>query len=299
MFLTVFTATYNRAHTLPKLFQSLQQQGRTDFEWLLIDDGSSDDTHALVTSFKSSSPFPISFYRQVNSGKYIALNRGLDLARGTFFFIVDSDDHLLPDTLNRIESLFESVSDDRSFCGVAGRKLFPDHSLIGSPLPADTLDTSTLELRLKHRVSGDLAEVFLTSIISKYRFPEFHGEKYFAPSYLYNLVSQNYRIRYTSIPFTVCEYLPDGLTAQNVNLRYSSPTCASTFYSQYARYDLGTLEKLKTYTNYWRFSLSRGVSFKTLLHEVPLFSTTLIPFALMIRIIDRNRNTSAKKGIFS
>ena len=111
--LTIFTPTYNRAYILPKLYESLREQSCHDLEWIIIDDGSTDDTRLLVEGWiGASNPFPIRYHRQPNGGKHRAINRGVELARGDFFFIVDSDDRLPSDAVETVVRETERISDD-------------------------------------------------------------------------------------------------------------------------------------------------------------------------------------------
>ena len=107
---TVFTPTYNRAALLPKLYDSLKRQTSLDFEWVIVDDGSQDETKSVVEGFvKESSFFSVRYYRQENHGKHVAINYGVQLAHGDKFFIVDSDDWLPENSIEKIHSLFEEI----------------------------------------------------------------------------------------------------------------------------------------------------------------------------------------------
>ena len=121
MKLTIFTPTYNRAYILENLYRSLLRQSCHDFEWLIIDDGSADDTRSLVESWmREEPPFPIRYYYYENSGKPAEINRALDLAAGEWFFTVDSDDQLTPDAVEKILQWENTLPGDGSFCAFAG-----------------------------------------------------------------------------------------------------------------------------------------------------------------------------------
>jgi glycosyltransferase involved in cell wall biosynthesis len=102
---TVFTATYNRAHTLHRVYESLKEQTYRQFEWLIVDDGSTDTTRTLVETWQQEANFLISYYYQENQGKHVAINRGVQEARGEYFLIIDSDDTCVPQTLERFAHL--------------------------------------------------------------------------------------------------------------------------------------------------------------------------------------------------
>ena len=109
---TILTPSYNRAHTLPRVFESLKKQSFQDFEWLIIDDGSTDDTGNLVKRFQQEADFDIRYYHQENQHKFLTFFRGIDLATGQYFSPLDSDDALPADSLAILVQTWESISDD-------------------------------------------------------------------------------------------------------------------------------------------------------------------------------------------
>ena len=120
MLLTVFTPTYNREYLLGRVYASLQKQTCRDFEWVIVDDGSTDNTEAVVGEVIADADFPIRYFRQPNGGKHRAVNRGVREARGEAFFIVDSDDSVSPNGLAVIAEEYRSVRHDSAFGGVSG-----------------------------------------------------------------------------------------------------------------------------------------------------------------------------------
>ena len=170
--ITIFTPTFNRAYILPKLYESLVDQTFRHFEWVIIDDGSTDGTRSLVDGWIREKKLSISYLQVENGGKYRAINRGTKMARGELFFIVDSDDRLMPRSLERVWDIWQEIRDDRSFCGLAGSLSFPDGSRIGGDFPGHHIDCTALEFRYKYKVNGDLAEVIRTDVIRQFPFPE-------------------------------------------------------------------------------------------------------------------------------
>ena len=118
MLVTVFTPTYNRAYILEQLYRSLCSQTCKNFEWLIVDDGSTDNTCELVALWSQENKFSIRYYLQKNGGKHRAINKGVELAQGELFYIVDSDDQLPPNSINDILCIYSDVCDDDSFAGV-------------------------------------------------------------------------------------------------------------------------------------------------------------------------------------
>ena len=208
--ITVLTPTYNRSKTLVRLYQSLQEQTVHDFEWLIIDDGSSDNTEEILEIFKQDTKFPIRTIYQKNSGKHVAINSGVVVANGDWIFIVDSDDALSSDAVSKvIESLSRYKSDNLT--GVCFRRAYFDNNIIGvtSGLPGKLLNIKPTEAgRL---LQGDLAYIFKKTAMVKFPFPVFDGEKFVPELYIWNKIGDIGDILFFSEDaIYYCEYLLDG-----------------------------------------------------------------------------------------
>lgn len=211
--ITIFTPTYNRAALLFKLYDSLKNQTSFDFEWLIIDDGSEDETRHVVESFiKECVKFPIRYYVQENHGKHVAINNGVQLAHGEKFFIVDSDDWLPINAIEQIHLFFEGIKDLKGYAGIAGLKLFSNGRLVGKTFNGTYLDCTTLE-RAQNNIIGDKAEIFYTNILKKYPFPVYDGENFLSEEIVWNRIARDgYRFRWFNEGLYFCEYLEDGLS---------------------------------------------------------------------------------------
>lgn len=218
--ITVFTPAYNRAYRLPVLYESLKRQTCTGFEWILVDDGSQDDTRELVSGWmKEENPFPIRYFYKENGGKHTAINLGVEQAQTDWFFIVDSDDHLTDDAVQKIHEWVKGV-DDPQIAAVSGTKVFPDGKTIGQcgVLDDSYIDAKNTE-RKKYHLVGDKAEAYRTDILRQYPFPVFQGERFLSEGAVWTAIARDgYKIRWYSHPIMVCEYLQDGLTAHVADL---------------------------------------------------------------------------------
>lgn len=283
MLISVFTPAYNRGYIIHQLYESLCRQTYKDFEWLIVDDGSTDDTGTLIEKFIADKKIQICNIRQENGGKHRAINRGVREAAGTLFFIVDSDDYLTDNALERIAFHFGHVRDDNSFCGVCGLKCFPNQGRVGGECSWKVLDCSCLDFRYKHNVKGDMAEVFKTSVMREFPFPEIPGERFCTESLVWNRMAQKYKMRYFYEKIYICEYLPDGLTAGSVRSRRNSPEAALIAYSEFSRYlGIPWHQKLKGYINFWRFAFVSKRGFFSKLKQGGLVSILgIIPGLLM------------------
>lgn len=259
MFLTIFTPTYNRRYTLQALYDSLLLQTDTDFEWLVIDDGSTDDTEAWMAARVAEGKLCIRYLKQENAGKHRAINRGTQIAAGALFFIVDSDDKLTPDAVAILRSYYNRVADDDTFAGVFGTRMYPNGKRIGGALNFDCLMASHLDIRMRHRVRGDLAEAFKTAVLKEYPYPEIPNEKFSPESLVWNRIAQRYKTLLFNRSIYICEYLPDGLTAKMAEIRMRSPLTAMILYAERVSYAIPMPQKLKAAINFWRFSFHTSV----------------------------------------
>lgn len=284
--LTVFTPTYNRAYTLPKLYDSLIGQTEIDFEWLIIDDGSTDTTQELIESFIQDQKIAVRYYKQKNGGKHRAINKGVKLAKGELFFIVDSDDFLVDNALELIVNIYKEVEKDKSIAGVCGLKVYPDMTPLGGEPNFDIIDANAVDIRFKYRVKEDLAEAFKTEILRKYPFPDFKGEKFCPESLVWNRIAQNYKLRYTNRVIYICEFLDDGLTKASIKNRINSPKYATKHYSEQYSYNIPIKDKIKTGINYWRFAFYREDSLINLIKEIGWMSVPVLPIGLIFKFID-------------
>lgn len=213
--ITVFTPTFNRAYILDRVYQSLRNQTSKNFEWIIVDDGSTDNTESLVSSWiKNKNEFSIFYIKQENGGKHRAINKAISYAKGEWFSIIDSDDYYYPNAIENIELWINNV-DSNNIAGVVGTRTNSDGTIIGGmPLMERNMyiDISTFD-RKKYHLLGDKSEVIRTSIWKKYPFPEFEGEKFLSEAAFFDRISfDGYILRYYNTPLKVCDYLDDGLT---------------------------------------------------------------------------------------
>ncbi len=208
--ITVFTPTYNRAYLLSNLYESLAVQTCKDFEWIIVDDGSTDDTESLVKQWLPQADFSIRYKKTANGGKQRAVNCGVQMAKGDCFWIVDSDDTLTENAVETAYKWFETIKDNQGFAGIAGLRGYSMEQIIGSTFEGEYLDITCLE-RDKHNVKGDKSEIFYTDILKKFPFPEFEGEKFVPEALVYNRIAMaGYRMRWFNEIVYIGDYLPDG-----------------------------------------------------------------------------------------
>lgn len=212
--ITVFTPTYNRAYIIDKLYKSLLDQTCKDFEWVVVDDGSTDNTEDYFNAIlKNSNPFDITYVKQQNGGKHRAINHGVRLAKGEVFFIVDSDDYLLDNAIEKLIHWVKNLDNTHKWAGVSGARGYSSNKPIGGAYEnAQFIDAKNTE-RQKYNLFGDKAEAYFTDVLKRYPFPEFDGENFITEEVVWNAIARDgYYLRWYKDIIYICDYLEDGLT---------------------------------------------------------------------------------------
>ncbi|MCC2707592.1 glycosyltransferase family 2 protein [Intestinibacter bartlettii] len=230
MKITVFTPTYNRGYIIESLYKSLQRQSFNDFEWLVVDDGSSDNTEELFKKWsKENNNFQIRYYKKENGGKHRAINYALDKAKGELFFTVDSDDYLTDDALYKVDKWEKSLDRSKKFAGIVANIGNDKYKTINNFFKEEYLDLDLLQRYDytedgKKVLDGERSYIFYTDIHKKYRYPEFDGEKFITEAVVWNRMAHDgYLVRYYNDIIWIFEYLDDGLTKAGNKLFLDNP----------------------------------------------------------------------------
>lgn len=213
--ITVFTPLYNRKELLLRLYESLTLQTNDSFEWLVCDDCSTDGSFELAKELaEKEDRFSIRVIRtERNGGKHRAINLGAPQAEGFMFFIVDSDDALPRDAIEKIFAWEKTIQGKESIVGLGFLKADLSAKPVGTTFPEQSRDCTSLE-REKYNISGDKAEVIYTELFKKYPFPEFEGEKFLTEAVVWDRIAHDgYKIRWINEIAYLCEYQTDGLSA--------------------------------------------------------------------------------------
>ena len=199
-FFTVFTPTYNRAHTIHRVFNSLRAQTFRDFEWLIIDDGSTDDTKRLISEWANSADFNVRYVKQVHAGKHVAHNRALVEAKGSLFVILDSDDALVPSALATLARLWNSIpeSERHAFCSIGTRCCDQDGNIIGDRFPTEPFDADLREITYRRRIRGEKFIVWVTEIMRRYPFPEIAGTQFIPEGLVCYDIAKSFKGRWSN-----------------------------------------------------------------------------------------------------
>lgn len=228
---TIVTPSYNRAGNLPALYQSLCAQTCKDFVWLIIDDGSSDETISVVQRWTNTPApkgeegrglFPIKYVYKENGGKHTALNLAFQTVETELMFIVDSDDMLTPDAIATIYADWNSVKDKR-LCGVGYLRGYSEEKVIGDQYPKDGAIDSFINVRYNQGVDGDKAEVWVTEYLRNFQYPETPGERFISESVAWIYLAREHDMLFRNQIVYITEYLEGGLSDEGRRLRFQCP----------------------------------------------------------------------------
>lgn len=222
--ITVFTPSYNRCYTLCRLAESLFCQTNDRFEWYVIDDGSTDGTDVFFEKLLAKElPIKVRYEKVENGGKQRAINRAVKYIESEFTFIVDSDDYLTPDAIDKIYRWIDNLP--AGVAGVAGvRANGQNEPIHGAPtFDGEYIEITNLE-RAQYNLSADMAEVYRTEILRKYPFKVWPGEKFVPEANVWDEIAlAGYPLRWYKDVIYICEYLEDGLTKGSWNLLKKNP----------------------------------------------------------------------------
>ncbi len=245
--ITIFTPAYNRKNTLPRLYESLKRQSDKDFEWLIVDDGSKDGTDKLIKNYKKENILNIRYFYQENGGKQRAVNNGVKMAEGNYFFIVDSDDYLSDDAVSIIKKYSASLPEN--FGGMVFRKI-PISQEGKIVFTEKYIDSNPIDIVFKYNILGDKGEIFKTDILRKFPFPEISGEKFVPEGYIWNKIGKCYNLRYIDFGIYYFEYLEDGYTKNFKRDLKRNPQGFCLYYKDMLSYNIPISAKFKFLLRY-------------------------------------------------
>ncbi len=256
MNLTIFTPTFNRAHLLPNLYRSLQKQSVRNFEWLIVDDGSTDDTKDTIKTLQEKSDFPITYIYQQNQGKHIAINTAVKQTSNDFFLIIDSDDEMIENSSDIIWEILPSFLENQNIAAVC----FPRYSdnekktKTNKKIEFNQIISNSIALKNEYGITGEFDYLFKTDILKQYPFPYFAGEKFIKESVIYKRIDRVYKNIYVNHSIVKGEYLEDGLSSNFRKLSENNPKGSALAYLETVNDDrLNFDERKEAFKNYWYF----------------------------------------------
>lgn len=294
MKLTIFTPTYNRANMLKRLYSKLCIQTNKNFEWLIIDDGSSDNTKELVYELASKNKITIRYYYKSNAGKHTAMNMGFKKALGDLFVCVDSDDYLVNNAVDKIFSINSKIS-ELNVCGFVGMCQDTNGELIGKA-PEEGMISDSMEIRDKYHIQGE-PEIYYTEYIRECEFPVFRNEKFITEAVVFDKLTKQNKLYYTNVVLMVKDFQKGGLTDNEPLIRINSLNGTLYYYKQRHEIANSFFGKVKSIVNYYRFCFHkrRGQQSEFGFTSIPIGFSVVIPVSFCyylsdIYIIERRKN---------
>ena len=288
--LTVFTPAYNRAHTLPRAFEALKKQSDKRFVWLIVDDGSTDNTKEVVENFqKEDCGFKIEYVYKENGGMHTAHNLAYKLIKTELNTCIDSDDTIGDEAVGKILDFWEKNGSDE-FAGIVGFDTDFEGNVIGSRFP-EYLKKTTLGAYYKNGGSGDKKLVYRTDVVKKYPpYPEYEGEKLVPLGSLYTLIDQDYELLVLDEALCRVEYQPDGSGASIFRQYRQSPR--GFMYARIIRMKYAGSFKGKATGAIHYISSCIFAREKHFLKKSPkkLLTVLMIPFGVLLNIYIRIKN---------
>ena len=218
--ISIITPTYNRGLLLKRCYDSLNTQTSKDFEWIIVDDGSEDNTEEIVSTFEAD--YCIKYIKKKNGGKHTALNASHPYIRGKYVVILDSDDYFVPDA---VEIIIKEWDDFKNIEAI-GIVTFLKGQSVGKPFCYGKYERIPVDIMPSDRViiqTCDCCEVIKASLFKKYPFPEFRGERFISESVLWNKVGFTHKCVYINEVIYLADYLESGLTKSGRKFRIQNP----------------------------------------------------------------------------
>ena len=288
--ITVFTPAYNRAHTLPRTYESLKKQGNKNFIWLIVDDGSTDNTKELVDKWISEEKnFTIQYIYKENGGMHTAHNVAYQNITTELNVCIDSDDCLAENAIDKILTFWNKNKNDK-YAGIVGLDSDLHGNLIGKDF--DNLKETTLSGYYANGGKGDKKLVYRTDVINKYpEYPVFEGEKYVGLNYKYLLIDQDYKLLVLNEVLCNVEYQEDGSSNSMWKQYYRNPKGFAFLRKFYMQYNTSLKRNIMDCIHY--VSSSKLAKNKHYIKESPkkLLTILMIPFGLLLKreVIKRGR----------
>lgn len=242
---TIFTPTFNRSYSLHRVYESLCKQSYTYFEWLIIDDGSTDNTKEWVEKVQIDSSFPIRYYYQENSGKHIAINNAVALANGELFVIADSDDAFKSNSLECFIKNYRDIKGDRSYAGIWCLVENETGEVVGDTFPTDPWDCKLEDYYFKNKIQGEKWQIMRTNVMKKHPMPNIKMKGLnIGESIMWMSIAKSYKFRCINEALRIYYLSQDGIMQNNTKdeivkwkgylLQFQ---CIFNDYSEFYRYD--------------------------------------------------------------
>ena len=280
----VLTPTFNRRHLIERLFESLCRQSIQAFQWLVIDDGSTDETDEYFNNL-STQKFEINYLKKENGGKHTALNYSHPYIQGDVVVIVDSDDYLVDNAIETIENDWTKYSSNPKIGCLSYHRQLVRGGLCSASDNQDEVISDHITYRVNCGRGGDRCEVIRTECFKQFPFPVFSDEKFMSEGWLWNHIAVKYNTVYINKAIYMCDYQPDGLSAKGRRLRMDSP-CGMMENSKsfIICHKTRSRIQIKETWLYWAYGLCAKKSVKFIIENAvrPIMTAVNAPFGVAL-----------------
>ena len=292
--ITVLTPSYNKGKTIKRTFDSLLKQTCYNFEWLIVNDGSTDNSLEQIKSFRTDK-FVIRYIDKANEGLNRTWNLGVREAHSNLIMRVDPDDYLTEDAIEQVLKYQEQIENDEGLCSVAFLTKYSNGQVVGFHPFSDVYRTNFIDYRVKYKAKGDRMEIMKRDVLLKYPMPEIEGEKFCMESVMQQNIALSYDALYVPYPIYIREYNEDSITSSLTKIMRNNPKGSLLVYSQYIKILLGKrregvnvdYELLTNVSNDYRFGCCSFTEMLRKSREIPfLLSCIGILPALFFYIVD-------------
>ena len=262
MKISVLTATYNREKLLDKLYASLLINSNScpqiELEWLIMDDGSTDNTKTVCENYMLEKLIDVKYFYQENRGKMSAINSLVQKATGDLIIECDSDDYFTKDAFLIILQALSKCEDMRNIYALVFLKYDQDGKNMGNNFIKDDFHSTMFDLYFKEGITGEKALVFNTKIRKNFKYELEKDEKFVTEARLHHKMDLQYEVACFNKPIIICEYKKDGYT-KNINKQFTkSPYGYYEYFKEIFDQDMRgtTLKKrMYVYKHYILFSI--------------------------------------------
>lgn len=284
--LTIFTPAYNRAHTIGRTYESLCRQTCKDFEWLIVDDGSSDNTRELVEGWIEEGKVPIRYIYQENQGMHGAHNTAYKNITTELNTCIDSDDWMPDDAVEIIVNLWKEKGSER-YAGIIGLDYACTGGLIGTEFQ-DGISESTLSGFYAKGGEGDKKLVLRTDVVKKYpEYPRFEKERYFSLGYLYLLIDQDYTCLVINKPLVIVDYQLDGSSFGMYRQYWNNPCGFMFLRKEHMRLYKSWRAKCRSCIHYVSHCIRAKRTMELLSNPCPILTFCVIPFGCILYFVTK------------
>jgi glycosyltransferase involved in cell wall biosynthesis len=284
VFITILTPAYNRAYTLRRLYESLENQTLKMFEWLIVDDGSSDETKEIVKEIKGNASFQIKYIYKNNGGKHTAINEGIKEIKTELTFIVDSDDFLTSDAVKTIYTKWEQYRNNLDIGSMWFLQSDINGNIVGEKFPEDEFISTYTNVIINSEIKGDKRAVYVTKARKEFPFPVLKDEKFIGEGTVHKRIGDHYKCVFINKVIYKGEYLVDGLSKAGKKMRIKNPLGGMINSKEFFTNDVSLKIKLKKMILFITYGFFAKLKYKKILFDSGHLFLTIIctPIAYLL-----------------